>query len=249
MSTPQVHVPPSMSGTGGYPKKGNAESLKRSKELAASVRARKVVQSFIIPATTGKGFKVAKGEIFRITCNEGPQVADMMVFNSDDYDECFWQSRTRVIYGGHLKAGDELWSVPPKSRAMLTMISDTLEYPPLEGGALPHDLLYCRCDARLYELVHKRTGKNPNCNDNLADAIAPFGLKPTDVHDPFNVFMTTGLNAEGRPFYLPSVSKKGDYVEFHAEMNALIAISACPGGSSGPKSYPLQIDVYGKDVA
>ncbi len=233
-----------MAGTGGYPAAASTEALERAAALSRSVAQRRITSSLEVPARTGRGFKVNKGQIFRVTCSEGPQVADMIVFNADDYSEAFWQSRTRVIYGGHLTVGTQLWSVPPKTRPMLTFISDTVEYAGLEGGARPHDLLYCRCDARLYELVHKRTGKNANCNDNLVEAIAEFDLPPEAVHDPFNIFMTTGLNPMGKPFYLPSVSKKGDFVEFHAEMNVLIAISACPGGSSGKQSYPLQIDVF-----
>jgi uncharacterized protein YcgI (DUF1989 family) len=64
------------------------------------------------------------------------------------------------------------------------------------------------------------------------------------VHDPFNVFMTTGINDDGRPFYLPCDARIGDYVEFVAEMDCLVAISACPGGSSGKISTPLDITIY-----
>src|ERR1700719_1123084 len=86
-----------------------------------------------------------------------------------------------------------------------------------------------------------------NCNDNLVDAITPFGLGAGDVHDPFNIFMTTGLNGSGKPFYLPSDARKGDYVDLLAEMNVLVAISACPGGSSGKQSYPLELDIFGRE--
>ena len=92
--------------------------------------------------------------------------------------------------------------------------------------------------------MHKRAG--PNCNDNLVAAIAPFGLGPGDVHDPFNVFMTTGLNRSGKPFYLPSDARQGDHVDLLAEMNLLVAISACPGGSSGKQSLPLEVEIFGK---
>ena len=101
-----------------------------------------------------------------------------------------------MIHGGHLKLGDHLWSVPPRVRPMLTLVADTLEHPPHPFGARSHDLLYCRCDSRMYEIVYGRTGVR-NCNDNLAEAIAEFGIGSEHVHDPFNIFMTTGLNDEG----------------------------------------------------
>ena len=236
--------PASMAGLSGYPTSDKSTDLGHYKSLSDSVTSRQLVSESIIPAKTGKAFRVAQGEIIRITCHEGPQVADLIVFNSENPTEQFWQARTRVIYGGHLKVGDQLWSVPPWTRPMMTLITDTLDHAPLEGGARAHDLLYCRCDARLYQLVHKRDGVNANCNDNLANAIAEFGLSSEQVHDPFNIFMTTGLNSQGKPFYLPSNSRKGDYVDLIAEMNTLVAISACPGGSSGSQSHGLKVEIF-----
>ena len=122
---------------------------------------------------------------------------------------------------------------------MLTLIADTLEHPDHPAGARSHDLFFCRCDSGMYARVHGIENA-PNCNDKfLAYAISEFGLGPEHVHDPFNIFMTTGVNTEGRPFYLPSDSKKGDFVELVAEINCIVAISACPGGSSGSKCNPL----------
>ena len=39
---------------------------------------RKVVNEFIIPKCTGKGFIVRKGEVLRIMDHVGPQVADVV---------------------------------------------------------------------------------------------------------------------------------------------------------------------------
>ena len=233
--------PPSMAGVEGFPRDA-ALTGSRYAETARG-ESRQLAQSFIIPARTGKAFPLMAGKIVRVLCVEGPQVADMIVFNLHDPNEKFWSGRTRVIHGGHLKVGDRLWSVPPQVRPMLTLIADTLEHPPHPFGARSHDLLYCRCDSRMYAMVYGRVGGR-NCNDNLAEAIAEFGLGPEHVHDPFNIFMTTGLNDLGKPFYLPSDAKKGDYVELFAEMDCLVAVSACPGGSSGPQSRPLMIEIF-----
>ncbi|MDE0058847.1 MAG: urea carboxylase-associated family protein [Defluviicoccus sp.] len=237
----------SMAGTGGYAALGPDAALSaRYRRIARREVATTVVERFEIPAREGRGFAVAAGQVLRIGCPEGPQVADFIVFSADDPTERFWSARTRVFHGGHLDVGDRLWSTPPRTRPMMTLIADTVAHLDLPDGARSHDLLFCRCDARLYELVHGRTGQ-PNCQDNLAAAIAPFGLGPEHVPDPFNIFMTTGLNADGRPFYLPSDARKGDYVELIAEIDCLAAVSACPGGSSGPESLPLAIEIL--DVA
>jgi uncharacterized protein YcgI (DUF1989 family) len=236
--------PPSMAGTEGFPRKAAIEAFASTRtEIADKPELRRLARSFVIPARSARAFKLAAGEIVRVSCSEGPQVADLIVFNADDPAEKFWSGRTRVIHGGHLEVGDHLWSVPPRVRPMLTLIADTLEHPPHPFGARSHDLLYCRCDGRMYEMVYGRVGA-PNCNDNLVEAIAPFGLGPEQVHDPFNIFMTTGLNERGKPFYLPSDAKKGDYVELLANIGCLLAISACPGGSSGSRSLSLTIEIF-----
>ena len=126
---------------------------------------------------------------------------------------------------------------------MMTMIADSLAGRKNPEGVKPHDLLFCRCDSRHYE-INFGDANLPNFQDNLAAAIETYGLSHGQVHDPLNLFMTTGLNEDGRPYYLPSMSIKGDYVEFVAEIDCLVAISACPGGSSGSVSHGLEISVF-----
>lgn len=239
--------PPSIAGTGGYAAattlRASAEEKWRYRRLAEVIAGRRRVLTDTIPPRNGRAYVVEAGHILRVSCPEGPQVGDFIAFNRDDPAERFWSARTRVIHGAHLRVGDRLWSCPPLTRPMLTLIADTLDHPALPHGARAHDLLFCRCDARHYELVHGLDGAR-NCNDNLAEAITPFGLAPSDVHDPFNIFMTTGLNDEGQPFYLPSTSRKGDHVELYAEIPCLVAVSACPGGSSGARSNPLGIEIF-----
>ena len=244
MATTRKETPLSIAGTGGYATLGpDEEQRSRYEWIARRETERTELESFEIPARAGRGFIVETGRILRIACAEGPQVADFIVFNAEDPSERFWSARTRVIHGGHLAVGHQLWSTPPRTRPMMTIIADTVAHGEHAHGAQSHDLLFCRCDARHYEIVHGRTGM-PNCQDNLARAIAPFGLRSEDVHDPFNIFMTTGMNPDGRPFYLPCDAAKGDYVELIAEIDCLVAISACPGGSSGSESRPLAVEIF-----
>lgn len=243
----RLERPHSMAGTAGYPLKKDETPSDFYQRLSEDKKNRKKLQDLVIPAKTGRGFIVEKGQILRVTCIEGPQVADFIAFNKDDPNEKFWAARTRVINGAHLSTGGSLWSIPPKTRPMLTIIIDTIDHQPLPHGAKSHDLLFCRCDSRHYELVAKKMGM-PNCQENLASAIEEFDLTSHDVHDPFNIFMTTGINEQGRPFYLPSDAIKGDYVEFYSEMSCIIAISACPGGSSGSQSRPLGIEIFSYNI-
>jgi uncharacterized protein YcgI (DUF1989 family) len=235
--------PPSSAGTKGVITPALTDEERAHHARLTSSDHRTLVSEVEIPAREGRSITVPQGTVLRVTCHEGPQVGDMTVFNANEPDEKFWSARTRVIHGGHLKVEDRLWSTPPHTRPMMTIIADTLNDRRTEDGAKPHDLLFCRCDSRHYE-INFGDASLPNCQDNLASAIAPHGLDANQVHDPLNLFMTTGLNEEGRPYYQPSISDKGDYIEFLAEMDCLVAISACPGGSSGSASFGLMLSVF-----
>jgi uncharacterized protein YcgI (DUF1989 family) len=231
----------SMAGLGGSPLVQTEQH--RARVAAIARRARHLVRTVEIAARTGEAFEIEQGQLIRVICSEGPQVADFNAFGRQDAREKFWSVKSRIIGSSHLTVGNQLWSCPPWTRPMMTIIADTVSREALPGGARTHDLLFSRCDARHYETVFGRKGM-PNCQDNLANAIKPFGLTQYDVHDPLNLFMTTGSNEAGKPFYLPSNAKKGDYVELYAEIDCLAAISACPGGSSGPKHHPLRVDIF-----
>jgi uncharacterized protein YcgI (DUF1989 family) len=216
--------------------------------LATDKSAREVVSELIVPRLSGKAFLVEKDHIVRVTCIEGKQVADFNAWNKDDPKEMFWSGRTRLLQRAHLSVGDRLWSTPPRMRPMFTIIADTVPHEPLAGNARSHDLMYCRCNERLYELIRNEKSA-PNCNSNIASAIADFGLTPDYVHDAFNIFMTTGLGEDDRFFYLDPDAERGDYLELHAEFDCIVAISACPGASSGPVKRPIGIQIYRSRIA
>ena len=89
-----------------------------------------------------------------------------------------------------------------------------------------HDLLYPPCDRRVYERLGR--GPQPGCLENLTGALAPYDIQEIDVPDPFNIFMNTVVDADGRVSIVRPVSKPGDYIALRAEMDCLVCISACP---------------------
>ena len=67
--------------------------------------------------------------------------------------------------------------------------------------------------------------------------------------DVFNVFMNVDLHTDGSFTILPSRVTKDDYIELRAEMDVLVAVSACPADTSptnGGKCSPLGIRIYGR---
>ena len=225
----------------------SGENSQLYRRLAAEEGSREPVQDFVVPAGGGRACVVDKGQILRITCDEGPQIVDFNAFSKDDPRENFWSGRTRVIQRAHLTLGDQLWSTPPQMRPMLTIIADTVEHRPLPHGAHAHDLLGSRCNERYLTRVTGRSGM-PNCQDNIANAIAEFGLGPDRVHDAFNIFMTTGVDDEDRVLILPTAAKQGDFMELYAEIPCIVALSACPGAERDPEMKPVRVNIFGHNL-
>lgn len=159
---------------------------KRSKEW-------KLVEEFIIPKAKGRAFIVKRGQIFRIICIEGPQCADLNIFNLYNPKERFHQGCTRVTEGAHPSLYAHLWSDIRPSRPMLTIIEDTA--PPLSHELLFGGGEYAGCHSWVYAQWGPEKN-SPNCTDNFIEAVKPFGLGPNDVHQPFNIWMKTGLDMD-----------------------------------------------------
>jgi len=200
-----------------------------------------LIERLVVPPRTGKAFELRQGQLVRLILPDGAQVVDLDAFNLDDPRERFSSSETRSAAGGHLSTGDRLISNPPWMRPMLTITADTVPHQPNERGAISHDVLFGRCNRQ--RRIERYSSDTPGCQENIAAAIAPFGLTETDVHDPFNVFMNTGIEND-RLFFIDPDARPGDYIELRAEMNCLIAISTCPGRSSGPEPHTVHFEIY-----
>jgi len=203
------------------------------------------VARLIVPRESGKGFVVKKGQVLRIIAIDGPQVCDLNAFNRRNPAETFWSGGTRSLEGTHLTVGNRLWSKPPWIRPMFTIVGDTVKQRPNKLGLRSHDLLFSRCNRRLY--IQRGMPGHANCQDNLAQGIRPFRLPASAVHDAFNIFMKTCARHEGKLFYTDPDARKGDYMELRAEMDCLVSLSACPGRSSGPRTRRLGVEIYESD--
>lgn len=188
--------------------------------------------TFIIGARSAKAFTIQRGERFRIVCVEGPQVADVNVYNADNLDEYFSAGATRRLQGIRLTEGGVLVSNPGRERPMLTLVADTVRHRPGRRGAQAHCLVFPRCTRAIYEHWCGDPA-HPNCQDQLAAAIAEFGLSPDRTHDTLNVFQKVGVEEDGSLFLEESDARLGDLVEFRAEMECLVNISACPADAAG----------------
>jgi uncharacterized protein YcgI (DUF1989 family) len=207
----------------------------------AEAPGRTLSEAFTIPIRSGRAWTVPAGHVFRILTPEGPQVGDLNLWSRHNPRERLWASRTRQLQAAHVSVFDRLWSTLPFLRPIATITSDSLkDYGIDEFGGRIHDLLGTRCDPYVNRML---TGEDFDfhCHSNLVRAVAPYGLTEFDVHDVLNVFQCTGLNRADKYFMRASPAKKGDHLEFFAEIDLLCALSTCPGGD-------LSVPLWGPDA-
>lgn len=150
---------------------------------------------------------------------------DLNIWNAHNPRERFWASRTKQLHASHVTTYDRLWSCLPYMRPLATIIADSLSwYGEDEHGGRVHDLLGTRCDPYINTVLSGGT-YDFHCHSNLTRAVAPYGLNESDVHDVINLFQVTGLDEQGRYFMNPCPAQAGDYIEFLAEQDVLMALS------------------------
>ena len=171
-----------------------------------------------IPARRGKAALVAAGQSIRVINTHGEQVVDTWAFNGQDMTEFMSMEHTRATTH-HLipRIGDTL--LTNHRRPILTLLEDTA------GGV--HDTLMAACDRYRYTELGC-TDYHDNCTDNLAQGLADLGLAPPETPSPLNLFMNIPWTPGGNLSFDAPVSTPGCYVTMRAEMDLVIAFSACP---------------------
>jgi hypothetical protein len=178
----------------------------------------RVVQRGGVQARRGKALPLNRGQIARVINTHGQQVVDTWAFASQDLRECMSMEHTRTALAHIMpKVGDAF--VSNHRRPLLTLTADT------SPGI--HDMLIAACDRYRYELLGCKD-YHDNCADNLMAAMAELGLEPPEVPSPLNLFMNIPVTDGDKLSFEPPRSRAGDYVDLRAEMDCVIAFSACP---------------------
>jgi uncharacterized protein YcgI (DUF1989 family) len=171
-----------------------------------------------IPARKGKATFVAKGQRIKIINTHGQQVVDTWAFNRADLSEFMSMEHSRA---GMLKIvpgiGDSM--LTNHRRPILTFLEDD------SGGV--HDTLMAACDRYRYEGLGVK-GFHESCTDNLADGMKALGLTPPETPSPLNLFMNIPVANANTLSFEPSIARPGSHVTLRAEMDLVIAFSACP---------------------
>jgi uncharacterized protein YcgI (DUF1989 family) len=200
-----------------------------------------LLQSEVVPKNSGKAFAIEKGQRLRVA---GRTVVDFVAFNLRDVRERFDQARTKTNQAKiFISTGDQL--VSKLNNPLLTIVEDTFT----EGT---HDLQKGMCSKKRFELVAKGVAKrlfadgvdmNPQrpeeipdhgCWENLSEALKPWNIPPEDIPSPFNIFQTMRIDPDTGAMLDTMIRPKQEaHVDFRAEMDCLVGVSACPQSGRG----------------
>jgi len=171
-----------------------------------------------IPARGGKAHAVSQGQSIKLINTHGNQVVDTWAYCAADITEFMSMEATRATIRKLIPSvGDTLYS--NNRRAILTLIEDT--------SLGIHDTLMAACDNYRYGLLGC-TDYHDNCSDNLTAAMKELGYDVGHTPAPLNMFMNIPWTPNGSLSFEAPTSSSGDYAVLKAEMDLIIAFSACP---------------------
>lgn len=189
-----------------------------------------------IAPRSGIAVRLPRGALLTVIDPEGGQVSDMLAIAADDPAEILSNGRT-FDYEETLRltTGARLWS--NRSRVMMTIIDDTAPH---------HDFLLTPCSCDTFRHFYPDKPVHRGCFGNLAEALAPYGLKPDNIPAAFNIFMNVTIAPDGKLAVLPPGTKPGDCIRFRAEMDLVVGLTACSayastGGTFKPIDYTVEV--------
>ncbi len=188
----------------------------------------------VIKKQTGAAFKLKKGQKLKVIDPQGEQVSDMVLFNAEDPREKISSGKTLDFEESILiTKGDFLWS--NRSRKMMEILEDT-------NGR--NDFLLAPCSPETFQIMYKNPEYHPSCFENLYTNLKKFNIEPDDVPTAFNIFMNVQFDEKGKLSVDPPLSKAGDYVLFQAQMDLIVALTACSAEDSNNGSFkPIHYEI------
>lgn len=141
--------------------------------------AGKIIEVVEIPARHGAAVEVARGQVLRVIDVEGAQVGDLVCFNRHDLGESYSPQNT-VLFNRTIYPPIGALLVSDRGRPMMRLVADTVGV---------HDLICGSCSDEYYRNRLDHQEPHRSCRGNLAEALAPWGVRPSDIPFSFNVFM------------------------------------------------------------
>lgn len=207
-----------------------------------------VITEIELPRNTAWAGEMARGQILRVTGTTG---AAVVCFNAGSLTERFDQARTKV-YNMRiwLSAGEQLFS--KLNNPMMTMVADG--FAP-EGR---HDLQYGMTSQAVLSTAtreglparwaHLKGMSVPDrgCLEALADAVKPWSIAAHEIPMPLNLFQHTEIDTATGIIKPSAVRPKAPVsVDLRAEMDLLVAVSACLDLEAPDSRAPVHLAILG----
>ena len=207
----------------------------------------KIILDQHVPANSGWGAEMKQGQVLRMTAKT---IIDFVCLNAHDLDERFDQARTKV-YNMKLwiTTGDVLYS--KLNNPMMTIVEDQF------AGRGYHDLQYGTCsgprfarakeEGRLNQYHHGDDIPIPDhgCWENLQDGLRPWNIAPEHIPSPLNIFQHVDIDtASGEIRHSGNRPPQPIHVDLRAEMDLVVAASACPDLAAPEFGQPIQATIY-----
>jgi uncharacterized protein YcgI (DUF1989 family) len=197
-----------------------------------------------VPYNTGWSAEMKKGQVIRITATT---TVDLVAFNLHNLMERFDQARTKVYNMKiFISTGDKLMG--RANQHMMTIVEDGYKdgtHDLQKGMCSGYRFQLAKQEGRLREYYPREIKEIPDhgCWENLSKALAPYNIAPEDIPSPLNLNQTMKIDGvTGKMEHTQIRPKPGTYVDLRAEMDLLVAFSACPDLPVGGK--PVDVMIY-----
>ena len=197
------------------------------------------IREVFIPPMEGRSFELGAGQMLRLIAIEGKQVGDLTAWNLHNHDEQMSVIFSTAMNNRSVSHVHRIFSGAPYFNEMFVLENDTYGVHWLGG----------RCNRFLYQAMG--APEHRNCHDNILEAVESHNLTERQVQlDTLNVFMKVLYEPSGTFTFAPPVIESGDYVDFRAVMDILVAISACPnegdlrGEINDYVAKSLKVEIY-----
>ena len=170
-----------------------------------------------VPGGYAKSITAKQGQYIAVVDLEGGQCGDFWSIDINDLDH-FLSPMHTWLHAGTIQpqVGDEL--VTNRREPVLTLIADDVGW---------HDMLAPACDNERYERYYSVTDHR-NCCDNFREAMSERDWGNRLIPQPFNLFMNSFVEPDGKMILRDPISKAGDKIIFRAEKDIVVIVSACP---------------------
>jgi uncharacterized protein YcgI (DUF1989 family) len=175
------------------------------------------MKEYLIESKSGFYIKLEKEHSLKIIDIFGKQVVDLFAVNERIQNE-FLSPGVTIDCNESLRIGKSSTLYSNLYNGMFTIVDDSVGV---------HDLIHPCCRPEMYEFFYNNGLNHPNCFENLNNRIVELGLPAHSIIRPFNLFMNTKIEKNGKIKVLSPTSKPDDYIELKALMNLHVFLAAC----------------------